>query len=655
MGLKMRSAPLLLTALSLLFTLLLFGSAAAVAPSASTTDNLNGVALVSGNEGWAVGGAGTIQHFDGSSWTLIASGTTSDLFAVSFGPPSNPNPSAGFAVGGSGGTAVALYWGGVSWFTITSGLSGPDAQKLSSVSALSSTDAWAVDGVTGAFWHWTGQAGLGGGWNMVGSASVGLNSVFMTGPTDGWAVGSGGVIYRYTGGGWTLYTSVAQTLNSVFFVNQNEGWAVGAGGVLYHYVSGTWTGPVSPAPTAQNLNSVFMTDPMNGWAVGAGGTILQYSNGVWTLLQSLSGTTQDLNSLSFAGSAGWAVGNVGTLISLTSQAPQGLPSATFESVYLSTSGDGWMVGCSTGGCGSGAGEPVLVHWNGNSFTRGTSSAITADLFSVFMLNPSEGWAVGGIGTTPVILHYTGGSWVQVPAPPTGGVLRGVFMVDSGNGWAVGDHGTILHYAGGSWGVEGAPTPNNLRSVFMVGGSDGWAVGDAGTILRYQGVNGQWITYPSPTTSQLNSVFLLDSSYGWAVGAGGTILHFDGSIWLNVAGPVSTNLNGVIQVTSQQAWAVGDSATILQWTGFSWNQITPIPSLSGNPDLNSIYLLNNEFGFVVGASATPGSQGTILLAPNMTPIPEIPQPQLVVWVAILSALVLVTSLRRKIHPPKRPRS
>lgn len=190
---------------------------------------------------------------------------------------------------------------------------------------------------------------------------------------------------------------------------------------------------------------------------------------------------------------------------------------------------------------------------------------------------------------------------------------------------------------------------------MVGGSDGWAVGDAGTILRYQGVNGQWITYPSPTTSQLNSVFLLDSSYGWAVGAGGTILHFDGSIWLNVAGPVSTNLNGVIQVTSQQAWAVGDSATILQWTGFSWNQITPIPSLSGNPDLNSIYLLNNEFGFVVGASATPGSQGTILLAPNMTPIPEIPQPQLVVWVAILSALVLVTSLRRKIHPPKRPRS
>ena len=639
----MRSTPLLLIMLSLLLTLLL-SSAAALSPSASTTDNLNGIALVSGSEGWAVGAAGTIQHFDGSSWTFIASGTTSDLFSVSFGPPSNPSPSAGFAIGGSGGTAVALYWGGVSWSPITNGLSG--AQKLSSVFELSSTNAWAVDGITGAFWHWSGQAGLGGGWNMIGSASAGLNSVFMTDPTDGWAVGSGGVIYKYSGGGWTMYTSVAQTLNSVFFVNQNEGWAVGAGGALYHYVSGTWTGPISPAPTTQNLNSVFMTDPTDGWAVGTGGTILQYSNGAWTLLQNLSGTTQDLNSLSFAGSAGWAVGNVGTLISLTTQTPQGIPSATFESVYLSSSGDGWVVGCSTGGCGSGSGEPVLVHWNGNSFTRGTSSAIISDLFSVFMLSASEGWAVGGIGTAPVILHYTGGSWVQVPAPATGGVLRSVFMIDSGNGWAVGDHGAILHYSGLSWGVVASPNPNNLRSVFMVGGSDGWAVGDAGTILRYQ--VGQWISYSSPTTSQLNSVFLLDPSHGWAVGAGGVILHFDGSIWLNVADPISTNLNSVTQVTQQQAWAVGDSATILQWTGISWNQFTPTPPLSGNPNLNSIYLLNNGFGFVVGAPAAPGSQGTLLQVPSMTPIPEIPQPQLLTWVAILAVLAFVSSLRRKIR-------
>jgi photosystem II stability/assembly factor-like uncharacterized protein len=620
----------------------------AVAPSASTTDNLNGVALVSASDGWTVGDGGTIQHFDGSSWTLIASGTASDLFGVSFGPPPSPNPNAGFAVGGSGGTASALYWGGVSWFPILTGLSAPAAQKLSSVFEVSPTDAWAVDSISGAFWQWSGSAGLGGGWNNVGFASAGLNSIYMTSPTDGWAVGVGGIIYRFSGGSWVQYTSVGQTLNSVFMVNENEGWAVGSGGVIYHYSSGVWTGPMSPAPTDQNLNSIFMVSSSEGWAVGASGTILHYVNGVWTLVQNPSGTGQDLNSVSFAGTSGWAVGNLGTLVSLTGvpPTPTGLPSATLESVYLTSSSDGWIVGCSTGGCGSGAGEPVLIHWNGNSFTRGTSSAITSDLFSVYMLNPSEGWAVGGIGTTPVILHYTGGAWTQVPAPPIGGVLRGVFMIDSGDGWAVGDGGAILRYSEGSWAAVSSPTSNSLRAIFMLGSSDGWAAGGSGTILRYQ--EGVWSSYASPTSSQLNSLYLMDSSHGWAVGASGTILNFDGSVWLSVTGPVSTNLNSVAQVNPQLAWAVGDSATILEWNGIGWYQFAPAPPLSGTPDLNSIYILPNGFGFVAGAPSAPGSQATVLQAPNMSPIPETTYPQLLLWATFASTFTTTIIRKRRSH-------
>ena len=622
------------------------GSVAAAAPTASTTENLNGLAMVSANDGWAIGDAGTIQHFDGSSWTLIASGTASDLFGVSFGPPSSPNSGAGFAVGGSGGAASAFYWGGVSWSPIMTGLSGPSAQKLSSVFEIGPTDAWAVDSVSGAFWHWSGSAGSGGGWSMLGSASAGLNSVFMTSPTDGWAVGTGGLIYRFSGGSWVLYTTVGQTLTSVFMVDQNDGWAVGSGGVAYHYSSGMWTGPISPASTNQNLNSIYMLSGSEGWAVGASGTVLHYLNGVWTLVQNLTGTSQDLNSVSFTGSMGWAVGNVGTFISLTAPppTPSGIPSATLKSVFLSSSSDGWIVGCSTGGCGSGAGESVLIHWNGNSFTRGTSSATIADLLSVSMLNPAEGWAVGGIGTTPVILHYTGGSWTQVPAPNIGGVLRAVFMVDSADGWGVGDNGAILRYTGGSWSMISSPTPHTLRTIFMLDSSDGWAAGDSGTILKYQ--EGQWINYPSPTGVQLNDIYLTDASHGWAVGVSGTILHFDGSTWLNVADPVTANLNSVTQVATQQAWAVGDSATILQWTGVSWYQFGPVPPLSGAPDLNSIYLLPNGFGFVVGAPAAPGGQGTVLQAPSMSPIPEIAQPQLLVWALLASTLLVLSSARSR---------
>jgi len=643
----MHVRPLTLVALAVLLVVCL-GSVRAVAPAASTTDNLNGVYLVNGSEGWAVGNAGTIQIYNGGSWSLVASGTTSDLFGVSFGPPGNANSGAGFAVGGSGGNATALYWGGASWFTINTGLSGSGAQRLSSVFENSPTDAWAVDAVSGAFWHWSGSAGLGGGWVNVGTAAAGLNSVFMTSTTDGWAVGAGGIIYRYQGGSWSEYTSVGQTLNSVFMINPNEGWAVGVGGTMFHYSSGLWSGPMSPAPTNQNLNSVFMLSSSEGWAVGAGGTVLHYLNGVWSLVQNQIGTTQDLNSVFFASSTGWAVGNVGTFVTLTSgpPTPSGLPSATLTSVYLSSSSDGWITGCSTGGCGSGAGEPVLVHWNGATFTRGTGASVTADLFSVFMLNPSEGWAVGGIGTTSVILHYTGGTWTQVPSPAIGGVLRSVFMIDSVNGWAVGDNGAILRYSGGSWGVVSSPTTDTLRSVFMVDASDGWAAGNSGTILRYQ--TGLWNTYPSPTTSQLNSLYLADATHGWAAGASGTILYYDGSIWLSANGPVSTNLNSVTQVSSQQAWAVGDGGTILQWTGIAWYTYTPTPPLSGNPDLNGIFTLSNGFGFIVGAPTAPGGQATVLQVPTGSPIPETTYPQLLLLVALGSALITIRT-RRRIRP------
>ncbi len=620
-------------------------STAQTGPWASTSDNLNGVAMLNANNGWAVGNAGTIQHFDGSSWRLIPSGTTADLFGVSFGPPAAPNANAGFAVGGSGGTALALFWSGFSWYSIMTGLSSPDAKKLAAVSAVSSTDAWAADSMSGAFWHWSGTAGLGGGWNEVSSAAAGLNSIFMTSSSEGWAVGSGGIIYHYTGGGWTLFTTVGTTLNSVFMLNQNDGWAVGNGGLIFHYSSGTWSGPISPGPTGQNLKSVFMLSSLEGWAVGASGTVLHYLNGAWGFVQNLSGITQNLNAVSFSGGIGWAVGDVGVIVLLSGQTPlQGVIGATLESVYLSSSSDGWIVGCSTGGCGTGAGEPTILHWTGSSYIRGSASAATSDLHSVFMANPSEGWAVGGLGSTPVILHYTGGSWTQVTAPPLSVVLWSVFMQDANTGWAVGGNGAILRESGGSWGAVSSPTSNTLRSIFMVGSSDGWAVGDGGVIIRYQ--NGQWINYPSPTSGQLNAVSLSDSSHGWAVGSGGTIIHYDGVTWNPVASGNSMKLNSVAQVNTQSALAVGDSATILQWNGFAWYQTTPSPPISGSPNLNSIFALSNGLGLIVGAPAASGSQGTVLQV--SIPVPELVSPQLLLAAVLITTLSIISIRRRRLE-------
>lgn len=616
----MRSIPI---TLAVLIGLLITGTPLlcdSVRASPSTISNLNALVMLNPTDGWAVGNSGTTLHYNGGGWNLVPSGTTADLFGVSFGPPASPNSNAGFAVGESGGIGTAVYRSSVTWFTITTGLTTPGAQKLSSVSALSPTDAWAVDSVSGGFWHWSGSAGLGGGWNMISTASAGLNSVFMTSSTDGWAVGVGGIIYHYTGGGWTLYTTKGTTLNSVFMLSETEGWAVGNGGSVYHFSSGSWLGPVSPGPTSQDLKSVFMVSQTEGWAVGTSGAVLHYSSGSWTALPlNYLATSQNLNAVYFVGGVGWAVGDAGTIVVVGGQPVQGAPAASFQSVYLSSATDGWIVGCSSGGCGSGSGEPVLAHWNGGSYTRGTVFGPASDLYSVFMVSSSEGWAVGGTGTNPVILHYTGGTWTTMPVPVSGVILRSVFMTDSNNGWAVGDNGVTLRYSGGSWGSVSSQTTNTLRSVFMLGPSDGWAVGDAGTMLRYQSLSGLWMNFPSPTSARLNSVFLADSSHGWAVGTGGTILHYDGTIWTPVGGFVSTNLNSVYQLNPQNAWAVGDSGTIIQWTGVGWYPVVSSPSLAGNPNLNSVFLVSSGYGLIVGGTAGAGAQGTILQVSGTNPV------------------------------------
>jgi photosystem II stability/assembly factor-like uncharacterized protein len=221
------------------------------------------------------------------------------------------------------------------------------------------------------------------------------------------------------------------------------------------------------------------------------------------------------------------------------------------------------------------------------------------------------------------------------------------MTNSGEGWAVGDKGTILHFSGGSWGIISSPVTNTLRSLFMLGSTNGWAVGDGGTILRYQGA-GQWMKIASPTNLDLHSVYMLDSNHGWIVGKSGTILHYDGTMWTIVAALTTVDLHSVIQVGAQEAWAVGDSGTIIHWNGFAWYPYTPSPPLIGNPSLNSVFILTNGYGLIVGDSPGAGSSATVLLVnQQIAPIPEMRNGPLALMLTLLALLVFMKRRRYSI--------
>ena len=94
------------------------------------------------------------------------------------------------------------------------------------------------------------------------------------------ASSSPGVIIRVTPTGFTTVTSRANTVfNAVCRVSDTEGWVVGTGGVIYRL---TATGAMQVAsPTQSNLLTV---DCAAGVAIAAGadGTVLRMANGMWS-------------------------------------------------------------------------------------------------------------------------------------------------------------------------------------------------------------------------------------------------------------------------------------------------------------------------------------------------------------------------------------
>ncbi|MGH7191953.1 MAG: hypothetical protein ACREJM_00285, partial [Candidatus Saccharimonadales bacterium] len=152
-----------------------------------------------------------------------------------------------------------------------------------------------------------------------------LQDLAMVSPTEGWAVGDGGILH-YACGQWinvsetlpprpaTLPTSEAYYpgLRGVFMLSATNGWAVGDGGAIWHYDGTSWRPTASPNVTSYPfrgagiaLYSVWMVSPVEGWAVG--GTmystgknpaiIERYVRGNWTVADILDPTTPSLPAL----------------------------------------------------------------------------------------------------------------------------------------------------------------------------------------------------------------------------------------------------------------------------------------------------------------------------------------------------------------------
>ena len=263
---------------------------------------------------------------------------------------------------------------------------------------LSSSEGWAVGGNSAntapSALKWDGNSWM---TQPVAACTCSLRSVFMiSGGTggDGWAVGTGGNIYRYQSGSWLQFMTVPGNpqLNGVFINNPGSnvayaGWAVGNGGTVVKLaiVGGfpTWSVVGIPGITTQDLFGVYFKDSNHGWIVGDLATIVTTTDG---------GTT-------WSGGTGQVTGDPGTAI---------LRSVSVDTYGVgSGNGDGWAVGETV------AGNALFAHWDGGSWTATALSpslgAGGLQLYSVYVRGPEDGFAVG--------------------RPITGGTLSGIFHLD----------------------------------------------------------------------------------------------------------------------------------------------------------------------------------------------------------------------------------
>lgn len=221
------------------------------------------VAPLSRTDAWAAAQGNRFARWNGTAWA--EAGTWQSALDIAMLSPTN-----GWAVG----WGKIQHWDGSTWSLVTS----PSTRTYYGMDAVSPTDIWAV-GDSGTIIHYDGS-----GWSSAASPAASydwLVDVSMASATDGWIVGSPGIILGWNGSAWAKYNH-SMTDNALRGVSVlrgasgTVGWAVGDGGEVYWLSSNAWTAGCSP--TGNDLWAVHMISPYEAWAVGDNGVILHWDD-----------------------------------------------------------------------------------------------------------------------------------------------------------------------------------------------------------------------------------------------------------------------------------------------------------------------------------------------------------------------------------------
>lgn len=503
------------------------------------------------DDGWAVGEDGFIQHWDGTRWTRVASGTLNTLRDVHALSPTD------VWMVGEGGTVLHSTTGGA-FAPVSSGTT----RDLKSVWASGPSDVWAV-GASG-----TVRRDRGSGFQGVdASTTKDLNGVWGSGPADVWMVGQSGTLRRYDGN--TVAGIDAGTTDIDFHevtgTGPNDVWTVASDDPCIFCDDFGQVFRTTPAGIEQSLRSsdqLFYVYAASPSLVLTGGEDFGYVyNGTkWT------DTDEDaVGPITGSGPDNvWSFGRGGQMQKWTGQAwSSTAPLRTLNAaraIHGTGPSDVWAVGDSG----------RVLHWNGGGWIEPKLDYSPVDSVSgVYAASPTAVWLTSTFHDR--IYRFDGARFNTEFVPEGGKDLYAIHGASATDLWAVGASGQAVHSDGATWTRQPTGTEANLNGVWVQGPSLAIAVGDAGNILRWDGA--AWSAMTSNTSASLKAVWGSGPTDIWAAGAGGTLLRYNGTLWLPVASGTSSQLNGLMGRSATEVWAVGDNGTLLRFDGGKWTAET----------------------------------------------------------------------------------
>ena len=505
------------------------GSAWGIAKTVASA-SLYAVSGSAASDVWAVGAKGVTLHFDGATWTTVASDPGNDLTSVW---TDGKDAWAVGAVSSAAATGAIVRWNGSSWSAVTlptertvlSHVWGADASDVWFAGAdLVDTTSPGGDDPNGYLLHWNGASFDAP--TILADYGTPLRAVFGSSGSDPKAVGSASAVETFDGSAWSS-RSLPGDYEAIWESAPSDAWAVGLGGVMAHWDGASWTALVPPPPSFGEYRGVAIraNAPDDAWAFGNAATgvaIRRWDGKTWTS-SSIDGASSAWVWVGAAcgtsASDMWLAGSgpntsTGRIVHWDGATWSDVYDVTqnygFVGAYCASATDAWFSGD----------DALLVHWNGSTFEVASLPGPSSDgLGAVGGSSGSDVWIAGNTNEDLTVRHFDGASWSV--AYTGAGFASGIWAASPSDAWIVGWEGTALHWNGATWTDESKALPREVGAVWGSSADDVWLVGWFGAVVHdVSGVP----SFVPVTSSDVVGVTGTSASDVWMLTGTGYILH-----------------------------------------------------------------------------------------------------------------------------------